>query len=134
MLVPILKAGTPHQDAVVEQCPVAFSEVVHFFHHIGELCDVEGGDLGDLINLLDLVFVMRLGVMLILEPEFRIRNTVWGGADVGADPSGVGLKSQHGEVAHHLHIFAALLSVRNFYLDRWGIRAVAFAHTEAGRL
>ena len=65
VLVAVLKAGAPHHDAVVEQGAVAFAQAVHLFHHVGELGDVEGGDRGDLPDLLGFVVVMGLGVMLV---------------------------------------------------------------------
>src|SRR4051794_25552407 len=44
VLVPVLKAGAPHHDAVVEQRPVSFAKAMHLFHHVSELSDVEGGN------------------------------------------------------------------------------------------
>ena len=44
VLVPVLQAGTPHHDAIVQQRAVAFAQAVHLFHHVSELGDVERGD------------------------------------------------------------------------------------------
>ena len=72
---------------------------------------------------------MGLGVMLVVEPEFRIGNTVRCRADVGADASRVGLERQHVEVAHHLHVLAAFVALGNLDLDGRRIRSVAFARS-----
>ncbi len=118
MLVPILQAGPPHHDAVVEQRAVAFPQAVHLLHHVGELRDIECRDRGDLADLFRLVVVMSLGVMLVVESKFRIGSPVRRRADVGADTSRVRLERQHVEVAHHLHVLAPLVAFRNLDLDR----------------
>ena len=117
-----------------EQRAVAFAQAVHLLHHVGELLDVEGRDRGDFADLLRLVVVMGLGVMLVVESEFRIGNAVRRRADVGADASRVGLERQHVEVAHHLHVLAALVALRNLDLDGRRIGGVAFAGADAGLL
>ena len=85
-------------------------------------------------NLFRLVVVMGLGVMLVVESEFRIGNPVRRRADVGADASRVGLERQHVEVAHHLHVLAAFVALRNLDLDGRRIGGVAFAGADAGLL
>ena len=60
MVIPVLEAGAPHHDAVVEQGAVALAEAGHLFHHVGELIDVELGDGSDFRDLVGLVVVMRL--------------------------------------------------------------------------
>ncbi len=71
--------------------------------------------------------MMRLGVMLVHEPELRIRNTVRRGADVGADANCVGLEGEHVEVAHDLHVFAELVAFGNLDFDGQGIGCIAIA-------
>jgi hypothetical protein len=90
--IAIFKARTPHHDAVVQQRAVAFSQAVHLFHHVGELLDVERRDCGYFSDLLRIVIVVRRRMMLVFEPEFRVRDSVGRRTDVGADPRRVGLK------------------------------------------
>jgi hypothetical protein len=65
MRVAILKTGTPHHDAVVEQGAVPFAQAVHSFDHVRELGNVERVDLGDLVDFRDFVVVMGAGVVLV---------------------------------------------------------------------
>ena len=51
--------------------------------------------------------------MLIVESEFRIGYSVWQRANVSADACRVSLERQHVEVTHHLHVFAAFVSLGN---------------------
>src|SRR6266481_1350720 len=134
VLVPVLKARAPHHDAVIKEGAVSFAQAVHLLHHVCELSNVEGGNCLDLANLLGFVVVMGLGVVLIAEPEFRIRNTVRCRANVRADASRVGLERQHVQVTHHLHVLAAFITLRNLNLNRWRIRSIAFAHADSSLL
>ncbi len=114
--------------------PSPSRRLCHLLHHVGELRDVERGDRGDLPDLLRLVVVVGLGVMLVVEPKFRIGNAVGRRADVGADASRVGLERQHVQVAHHLHVLAAFVALGNLDLDGRRIGGVAFAGADAGLL
>jgi hypothetical protein len=78
-------------------------------------------------DLARLVVVMRLRVMRVGEAEFGIGHAVRRGADVGADARGVGLEGEHVEVAHDLHVFAALVALGDLHLDGRGIGGIAFA-------
>ena len=60
VFVAVFESGALHHDAVVNQGAFAFAEAGHLFHHVGELGDVERGDLGDFRDHLGLVFMMRL--------------------------------------------------------------------------
>ena len=75
---------------------------------------------------------MRLRVMFVIEPQLRIRNTIGRRADVGAHASCVGLEGEHVQVAHDLHVFAALVALRYLDLDRRRIGSVAFAGSDPG--
>ena len=86
------------------------------------------------LTFFGIVVVMGYGVMLVLEPEFRIGNAVRRRADVGADAGRVGLERQHVQVAHHLHVLAAFVAFWNLDLDGRGIRGVAFAHADSSLL
>ena len=134
MRVPVLQAGAPHHDTVIQQGPFAFPQAGHLFHHVGELGDVEGGDRGDFGDLAWLIIVVGLRVVLVLEAKLRIGDPVGRGANISADAGGVRLERQHIEVAHHLHILTAFVSLGNFDLDGRGIGSVAFTGTDAGRL
>ena len=48
------------------------------------------------------------------------------GSDVGADARGVGLEGEDGQVAHDLHVLAALVALGNLHLDGRRIGGVAF--------
>ena len=77
---------------------------------------------------------MGLGVMLVIEPEFGIGNSVRRGTNVGADASRVGLEGEHGEVAHDLHVFAALVPFGNLDFDGRGIGSLSFTGSDSGFL
>lgn len=134
MLVAVFQAAAPHHDAVVEQRAVAFTKTGHLFYHVGILVDVELRDGGDFADLLGLVVVMGGAVVRVAEAEFRIRDTIRRGADVGADACRVCLEGEHGEVAHDLHVFAALVALGDFHLDGRRIAGLALAGGHSGFL
>ncbi len=74
--VAVLQARAPHHDAVVEQRAVAFPQAGHLVDHVGKLVDVEFRDRGHLRDLLRVVVVVGLGVVLVVETEFRIGDAV----------------------------------------------------------
>ncbi len=131
VLVAILQPRAPHHDGIVQERAVAFPDALHAFDHIGELLDIERRDRGDFPHLLRVLRVVRLGMMRVLESEFRIRHAVRSRTDVGADARGVRLERQHVQVTHHLHILAAFVAQRNLDFDRRGIRRVTFARADA---
>ena len=90
--------------------PFAFLEGVHLLHHVGELRDVEFVDCRHLTDLFLILAVVRLRVVLVGESQLGVGRAVWPGADVGADARGVGLESQDSQVAHDLHVLAALVA------------------------
>ena len=131
VLVAVLEARAPHHDAVVEQGAVAFLEGVHLLHHVGVLLDVELVDRRHLPNLFLIAAVVRLRMVLVAEAQLGIGRAVGSGADIGADAGGVGLEREHGQVAHHLHVFAALVALGNLHLDGRGVGGVAFGGADA---
>ena len=56
-------------------------------------------------------------MVFVVEPQFRVGHPIRSGADVSAHASRVGLERQHVQIAHHLHVFAALFALGNFDLD-----------------
>ena len=130
VVVAVLEAGTPHHDAVVEECAVTLLELCHPVHHVSELGNVEGGDGRNLGLLLGLVLVVGVGVVFA-QADFGIGHAIRCRADVRADARGVGLEGEHIEVAHHLHVFAAFVANGDFDLDGRRIRRVALARADA---
>ena len=131
VLVAVFKAGAPHHDAVVQKRAVAFPQVVHLFHHVSKLLDIECCDRGHFLDLLRLVVVVSLGMVLVIESEFRIRHTVRGRSNIGADAGRVGLERQHVEVTHHLHVLAAFITLWNLDLDGRRVGFVTAAGADA---
>ena len=117
MVVAVFKAGTPHHNAVVKKRAFALLEASHFFHHIGKLRDVEGGDGCNLGLGFILIPVMGEGVVVPAQTEFGIGHTVWCGTNVGTNSRGVGLEGEHIKITHHLHVFTAFFADGDFDLD-----------------
>ena len=64
-------------DAVIKKSPITFAQAVHLLDHVGKLLDIERRNGGHFPNLFRIVVMMSLGVMLVVESEFRIGRTVW---------------------------------------------------------
>jgi hypothetical protein len=82
VLVPILKAGAPNHDAVVEQGAVSFVQAVHLFYHVGELGNVESGNAatfltfsGSLLEIvLHFVLVEPISARLLKPLDFLLKS------------------------------------------------------------
>src|ERR1043165_9328308 len=72
MVVSVFQAGSPHHDAIVEQCAAALLQAGHLLHHVGKLSNVESVDLGDLVEHHFIVVMVCLGVMLVAEAKLRV--------------------------------------------------------------
>ena len=75
--------------------------------------------------------MVSLRVMLIGKAKFGIGDAIWCGTDVGAHACRVGLERQDREIAHHLHVFASLVALRNADLDRGRLIRVTAGRTKS---
>ncbi len=64
---------------------------------------------------------MGAGVVLVGETQFGIGHAIGRRSDVGAHPREIGLEGQHIEIAHHLHVLAAFVSLGHLDFDGRGV-------------
>jgi hypothetical protein len=97
-------AGEPEHGAV-EQGLVALADLAQAVEEVGPVAHVDRVDLGEFLEVLRVVAVVRQGVVALGDAELRVDAAGQLGADdVGDHAGGIGLEGQRDQVVHQLGV------------------------------